>query len=107
MSKPDYRFLCHIVDQATGEVVISASTFLSTISSSGECESVDMEVGSMLRAFGQKVRDKYEAENHPSRAKRRSGDGRRNNYGNYRTRHRTGRSSSIGVAVLHPLHGGR
>lgn len=61
--KPEYRFECKIVDEATGHDVVSASTFISAhIEPSGECESVDMEVGSMMRAFVGKFREKYEAE---------------------------------------------
>lgn len=60
-TKPrEYRFEGKIVDEETGEVVISCSTYLSKISYAGECESVEMETGSMLRAFEQKHREKHE-----------------------------------------------
>ncbi len=56
METKNYRFNCEIVDEDTGEVVISASTFVSShITDLGECESVDMEVGSMLRALKKKI----------------------------------------------------
>lgn len=56
METKNYRFKCEIVDEETGEVIISASTFVSShITEFGECESVDQEVGSLLRAFKKKI----------------------------------------------------
>jgi hypothetical protein len=62
--KPDYRFVCHIVDQTTGNIVISGSTYVSSIDRYGQCESVDTEVGAMLRSFERKIREQYERENY-------------------------------------------
>lgn len=65
-SAPEYRFVFHVVDERSDTVVISGSTYLSSISVHGECESVDMEVGSVLRAFERKVRERYEAKHYPT-----------------------------------------
>ncbi len=52
MENKNYRFKCEIVDEDTGEVIVTANTYISShITELGECESVDMEVGSLLRAF--------------------------------------------------------
>lgn len=56
----EYRFEGKIIDEETGDVVVSCSTYLSKISYAGECESVEMETGSMLRAFEQKLREQHE-----------------------------------------------
>ena len=62
---PEYRFQYEIVDVTNDEVVMKGSTFLSShISDIGECESVDMEVGSALRSFVRTVREEYEKENY-------------------------------------------
>ena len=62
MEKREYRFVCEIIDCETDEVVIASRTFLSEIGPFGECESVDMEVGSMLRSFNKTARDVHEKE---------------------------------------------
>lgn len=52
-----------IVDATNGEEVIASSTYLSShTSEAGENEAVEMEVGSMMRAFNKKVRAMYEDE---------------------------------------------
>src|SRR5690242_17563560 len=51
MTAPSYRFNFEIVDEATGNVVISDFCGLTAIDQFGGCESVDMHVASMLRAF--------------------------------------------------------
>lgn len=63
-NKPEYRFECQIVDKTTGEIVVRGSTYISEIHLAGDCESIDMEVSSMLRAFDSKVRKEYEGENY-------------------------------------------
>lgn len=62
--KPDYRFECRILDETTGQTVIAASTRFNLINSYGQSESIDMEVGSMLRAFDGKIRARYEHNNY-------------------------------------------
>lgn len=59
MKEPTYRFICHIVDEDTDEVLHEGSTYIipTSISQFGECESVDMEVAKTLRAF-KKQQDK-------------------------------------------------
>lgn len=47
----NYRFKCQIVDEDTDEVIISGSTYVSKVSLDGSCESVELELYSMLRAF--------------------------------------------------------
>jgi len=67
MNKPEYRFECRIVDMTTGDTVIKADTYLSSsIGFDGSCESVDMEVASMMRAFdkGDGARDRHEVRNY-------------------------------------------
>lgn len=62
---PEYRFKYEIVDATNDEVVMEGSTFISAhISEIGECESVDMEISTAFRNFGNKVREEYEAENY-------------------------------------------
>lgn len=65
MNKPEYRFQFTITDETNNEIVISGSTYLSSISPDGECESVDLEVSRNLRAFEKSIREKYELENYP------------------------------------------
>lgn len=60
-NKPDYRFKCEIVDDNNGEIILSASTFVSSINSVGECESIDEEMGKFLRGFNYH-KQKYEEE---------------------------------------------
>lgn len=68
--KPNYRFKCEVVDEETGEVIASGSTFLSShITEFGECESVDQEVGEVLRYFRKKGKEEYEAKNYPDLCK--------------------------------------
>lgn len=59
--KTKYRFECRIIDAATGEVVIEASSHLGRIDQFGGCESVDHETARMLRAFERTARDEHEA----------------------------------------------
>ena len=63
-NKNEYRFDCRITDEETGEPVISASTYVSEIDQNGSCESVEMELYSMLRAFKNKIREQHEKEKH-------------------------------------------
>lgn len=48
-----YRFQCKVVDEDTDEVIAMGSTYIepTSISTFGENESVDMEVGRLLRVF--------------------------------------------------------
>lgn len=62
--KPEYRFKCIIEDETTGETVIAASTFVSQIDREGGCESVELELYSMLRAFQRSVRASYESKHY-------------------------------------------
>lgn len=55
----EYRFQCRVVDEA-GETVISDHTCMTRIDAFGGCESVDMAVGAMLRAFERTARAQYE-----------------------------------------------
>ena len=64
IAKPNYRFKCEIVDDNTGETVLHGSAPLGTIHADGSCEFVDMEVGSLLRAFENKYREQYEAKHY-------------------------------------------
>lgn len=52
----NYRFICKVVDEDTDEVLALGSTYINpdSIGTAGECESVDMEVGSVMRAFKKK-----------------------------------------------------
>jgi len=61
--KPEYRFKCEIVDAETDMVVASASIFIipESVTFEGACESVDMEVAALLRAFRSKARAEFEA----------------------------------------------
>ena len=62
---PEYRFQYEIVDVTNDEIVMKGSTYLSShISDIGECESVDMEIGSALRSFTKTIREEYEKENY-------------------------------------------
>lgn len=55
METKSYRFNCEIVDEETGEVIVAGSTFVSShITEFGECESVDQEVGKLLRVLRSK-----------------------------------------------------
>ena len=57
---PDrYRFDFRIVDKTTGETVESDFTYLTSIDALGGCESVELHLYSLLRAFR---RDLIEAE---------------------------------------------
>jgi RNA polymerase-binding transcription factor DksA len=62
--QPDYRFECRIVDQNSDEVVIAGSSFVSSIGEFGQCESIDMEIGSLLRAFKRTARAEHECKNY-------------------------------------------
>ena len=67
--KPEYRFECRIVDETSGENIEVGSTYVSDRTSAvGENESVDMEIGSLLRRF-YKSKEKYEEENYPKENK--------------------------------------
>lgn len=61
---PTYRFKFALVDEATGEVISSDFCALTSIDQFGGCESVDMHVASMLRAFERTVREEYERQNY-------------------------------------------
>lgn len=63
--RPTYRFHCKIVDEATGETVIADYCQITSIDQFGACESVDMHVASMLRAFERKARAEHEIANQP------------------------------------------
>lgn len=65
MSAPNYRFQCSIIDQATGETVIADFCSLSTIDQFGGCESVDIHVAAVLRAFQRSVREEFERREYP------------------------------------------
>lgn len=54
LETPEYHFFCSIVDETSGETILKASTYISEVGPNGECESVDMEVGNLLRAFREK-----------------------------------------------------
>lgn len=63
--KPEYRFECRIIDTKNGEEIITASTFVGSHTDIyGGNESIDIEVSSMMRAFKQKYRAKYEQKNY-------------------------------------------
>lgn len=63
--KPEYRFEFKIVDTTREESVVSGSTYISNhISPYGECESIDVEIAGALRAFKNKLRNRYEEENY-------------------------------------------
>ena len=64
--KPEYRFEYRIVDATNDETVLKGSTYVSSIDTDGGCESIEMELFSGLRAFNNKVREKYELENYES-----------------------------------------
>ena len=68
MTAPSYRFNFEIVDETTGTVVISDFCGLTGIDQLGGCESVDMHVASMLRAFTRKARGEYERAEYPDMA---------------------------------------
>lgn len=52
----DYRFKFQI-ETEDGEVLEEGSTYISSISKYGECESVDMEVARYLRIFKKKLEE--------------------------------------------------
>lgn len=64
---PSYRFHCKIVDEATGEVVIADYCALTSIDQFGGCESVDMHVASMLRAFIRTAKAEHERADDPEK----------------------------------------
>jgi hypothetical protein len=64
MPAPSYRFKCAIVDQTTGETVISDWCSLGSIDQFGGCEAAEMHVASMLRAFERTARGEHERENY-------------------------------------------
>jgi hypothetical protein len=64
-NKPEYRFVGTIVDANTNEVVCKSSTYLSDISPTGECESVDIEVADLLRHFRREKRADFERAHYP------------------------------------------
>lgn len=57
VEEKEYRFKLEIVDE-NDEVVMSGSTFISPISEFGDCESVDEEVGKVMRYFNNEVLNK-------------------------------------------------
>lgn len=60
----NYRFECRIYedgDSPLKDTIVSGSTFISEVSENGSCESVDMEVGKVMRIF-KKERVKMEEE---------------------------------------------
>ena len=59
-NKPEYRFQCLVVDVAAGESLLSGSTYLSNVSPDGTCESVDEEVGRVMRGF-RAMKDEHES----------------------------------------------
>lgn len=61
--RPEYRFIFKIVDDETGETIIKASTYLGEIDNMGNCESVNIEIGTALRNFEKTLRPHYEKEN--------------------------------------------
>lgn len=63
---PEYRLQYEIVDVTNDEIVMKGSTYITpeSISRDGECESVEMEIGSALRSFERTVREEYEEENY-------------------------------------------
>lgn len=63
---PQYRFKFQIVDEATGQVVETDFCPITTIDQFGGCESVDIHVASMLRAFNRSGREEYEREEYPA-----------------------------------------
>lgn len=66
-NKPSYKFYCSIVDETTGQVVITdRCSLIGSIDSFGGCEITDMHLASMLRAFIRKARAEYERREYPS-----------------------------------------
>ena len=66
MTNPNYRFKCEVVDEETGEVIASGSTFLSShITEFGECESVEQETGKVLKYFKNVGKAIHEEANYP------------------------------------------
>lgn len=57
-----YRFKFAIVDETTGDVVQSDFTYLTDIDEFGRCESVDIHVAAMLRAFRRDLRAEAQKE---------------------------------------------
>lgn len=49
----NYAFVCKVINEDTDEVIALGSTYIepTSISTFGECESVDMEVGKLMRSF--------------------------------------------------------
>lgn len=68
MTAPSYRFKFQIVDESTDEVVAEDYCGLTTIDNFGACESVDIHVSSMLRAFQRTGRAEYEREHYHQNA---------------------------------------
>jgi hypothetical protein len=62
---PAYRFKLEIVDETTGDVIVSDFCSLTSIDQFGGCESVDMHAAAALRFFNTVGRSKHEAENYP------------------------------------------
>lgn len=60
----NYRFICHIIDEDTDEVVIQGGTYIlpESVSKIGACENVDMEVAKVLRNFSRKIEKLKETE---------------------------------------------
>jgi hypothetical protein len=61
-AQPEYRFTFQITDQTTGEVVENDWCTITDarIGENGECETVDREVGRMLRNWRRFARENYE-----------------------------------------------
>lgn len=64
MGTPAYRFKFQIIDETTGDVVEADYCALTTIDEFGGCESVDIHVAAMLRAFNRSGRDEYQRANY-------------------------------------------
>lgn len=65
--QPSYRFHCRITDENTGAAVEFDFCSLTDIHADGSCESVDLHVASLLRAFNTKGRAQYEAKEYGGR----------------------------------------
>ena len=61
---PQYRFKLEIVDENTGDVIVSDFCSLTSIDQFGGCESVDMHAAAALRFFNTVGRAKHEAANY-------------------------------------------
>lgn len=59
-AQPNYRFQFCIIDKTSGETICEDYCGLTSIDQFGACESIDMHVSAMLRAFERSVRAQYE-----------------------------------------------